>query len=120
MEKQYEPKAPRRVAVAVRWVTFREKMQYPKNLTYRNNKYLTFIRELDCSVAGCPNQNIIAHHEGSHGTSIKTDDTNAIPLCHEHHLLRHQIGVSTFAGKFCLDYKDIIISCLKKYIEDFT
>ena len=73
-------------------------MIHPKPKTYRNPKYLDFIRKKPCLV--CAGESI-AHHESgtklSHGAmGRKSNDLTAVPLCFECHQKRHDQGYITF------------------------
>ncbi len=49
--------------------------------------YLAFVRTLPCIVCGKrPSE---PDHHGPRGMSRKTDDYRVVPLCHQHHMERH-------------------------------
>ena len=66
--------------------------------TYRNPKYLDFVRSHPCLICG---KDSVAHHESATGLSPgamgkKCSDLLAIPLCPECHQKRHDEGYITF------------------------
>ena len=59
---------------------------YPKPTTYKNAKYLAWIRQQPCAICGRPAEphHIIGvGHLG--GMGKKAPDTMCMPLCREHH-----------------------------------
>lgn len=60
-------------------------------MTIRNEAYLAYVRSQPCVGCMAPPQND-AHHWGSHGTGIKTDDYRTVPLCRMCHQTFHQKG----------------------------
>ena len=57
-------------------------MQVPKPKTYRNKKYLDFVRSLPCSYCFLPAPSD-PHHVSlnNKGFGMKVPDTQVIPLC---------------------------------------
>jgi hypothetical protein len=76
----------------------------PKTERHRSPRHLVWIRMLPCSVPGCSNDEIHAHHvrKGA-GVAIKPADGNAVPLCAEHHAEGHSGGWRTFEIKYGID-----------------
>lgn len=84
-----------------------------KPAAYRDNKYLEFIRTLPCCVCNGYSE---AHHSETGGMAVKCNDTRAIPLCHRCHYECHTIGRKTFQERRNIDFRDVQIRCLEKYI----
>ena len=76
----------------------------PKQKTNRDSKYRAFIRKHPCLV--CGRSGAIHHHEplSGRGTGLKGNDNEAVPLCHEHHQERHQIGRKTFYQRYGINW----------------
>lgn len=72
-----------------------------KKRNKKNNKYLNWVRSLNCCICGT-DQTIHAHHlKGhGHGGSSKADDRLTMPLCAEHHHELHHYGHKTFDQKY--------------------
>ena len=86
---------------------------------YRDKDYIEFIREQPCCVTGLINstrESVVAHHTESRGMGTKCSDYKTVPLCQSIHLELHQIGKKRFLDKYMVDFKDVIIQCLGKYI----
>ena len=64
----------------------------PKPKTYRNKKYLDFIRSKPCCL--CRRIPSVAHHESitGRGMGIKCSDLETVPFCNSCHSDRHMIG----------------------------
>lgn len=96
-------------------------MSLLKQKTFRSKKYLEFVRGLPCVV--CKSRdNVVAHHESfledRGGTSIKSSDALAIPLCHDCHIGGvHLIGEDTFYALHNTTVEDCLIKTMKAYIE---
>ena len=84
-----------------------------KTKTYRNKRYLEFVRTLPCCVCKGYSE---AHHSETGGMAVKCNDTRAIPLCHRCHHECHAIGKGTFQERHNIDFRDIQICCLETYI----
>lgn len=53
---------------------------------YENPAYLKFVRTLYCCAPWCGKKAEVAHHPRKNGgTGLRAPDTDAIPLCHNHH-----------------------------------
>ena len=89
-----------------------------KTKTYRSKMYLRFIRNQPCLNCGFSGQPCQAHHEGlgKRGLGIKPPDTQAVPLCRDCHVLRHQKGVDSFWRQ--KDIKLAIIGYLTLYLQN--
>ena len=59
---------------------------------WRSKRFLSFVRSLPCSVAGCASQEIEAAHFGPRGVGTKVHDFLAVPLCSRHHREHHDNG----------------------------
>jgi len=86
-----------------------------KPKTYRNKGYLQFIRGLSCVV--CGTSPCDPHHTETAGKSIKASDLTCVPLCREHHMEIGTIGRETFQARYGINFKDVLIKCMKAYIE---
>lgn len=86
-----------------------------KQTTYRDERYLAFIRSLPCCI--CRIKPCDPHHSETGGLGIKASDLTAIPLCRICHSICHAIGRETFQKKRRVDFLNIRIDCLEKYIE---
>ena len=96
-------------------------MQIPKPKTYRNKKYLAFIRtkpSLYSGEYGTGDDPIVAAHIGfgKGGMSLKSPDTQAVPLLHSEHLKEHR-GSKTFWGP---QYDALPLRCLEYVTEYLT
>ena len=70
---------------------------YPKEIPYRSEKYLDFIRSKPC--LGCNTIPSSAAHQdfGWNAMSGKPPDIHALPLCHKCHIgIEHQKGDKFF------------------------
>ena len=72
-------------------------MLLPKTERLRSPRHLAWVRTQRCSVPGCDNNDIQAHHvrKGA-GVGLKPADAGCAPLCFEHHAEIHSIGSRTF------------------------
>ena len=89
--------------------------QYP----YRDDDYKKFIREQPCCVIGTLDseiENVVPHHVDARGMGTKCSDYRTIPLSQSIHLELHQIGKRRFMEKYAVDFREVIIQCLSKYI----
>lgn len=84
-----------------------------KTKTYRNKRYLEFIRTLPCCVCKGFSE---AHHGDTGGLAVKCNDTRSIPMCSRCHQENHTVGKITFQVRHNIDFKDIQIRCLETYI----
>jgi hypothetical protein len=89
-------------------------VEYPKPKTFRSKKYLDFIRSKPCFVCGKPGPSD-PHHEnfGFCGSGMKAPDTYTVPLCREHHSVRHSEGGRIFPQ----EVEWAVIKYLTEYIE---
>ena len=86
----------------------------PKPLTYRDKKYLKFIRgkpSLHSGRYGTKNDPVVAAHLGfgKGGTALKAPDTQTVPLLRSEHLDEHR-GSKTFWGS---QYDALPLRCLE-------
>ena len=83
--------------------------------TYRNPKYLSWIRTQLCAV--CRKGGSQAHHEplGENSMGGKPPDTHAIPLCLTCHYERHHFGVGWINDR--IDTKMTIIKLLTRWLQ---
>lgn len=94
-------------------------MQIPKPKTYRDKKYLAFIRtfpSLKSGRYGTENDPMVASHQGfgKGGTALKAPDTHTVPLLHSEHLDEHR-GSQTFWGVM---YSALPLRCLE-YVTEY-
>jgi len=95
-----------------------------KKLTYRNKKYLEYIRSLTCCATG-DDWNVVAHHvrigQGG-GMGLKPSDYRCIPLTADQHGALHQMGERTYYNNFQVDpdveMSDNLQSYLIRTLED--
>ena len=82
---------------------------------FRSKKYLAYIKSKPCLICGSTATE--PHHEplGKAGMGIKAPDSHAVPLCHEHHVLRHSRGMSIYPAY--IDIPMCIISLLTSYLD---
>jgi hypothetical protein len=76
----------------------------------KSQKHLRWVRSLKCSVPGCKDRGVVAHHVRNGtggGTSIKPGDEWAIPLCQDHHHAGHTVGWQTFELRHSIDLREI-------------
>ena len=69
----------------------------PKPKTYRNKKYLNWLKTQPCVYCGnyaSPAMDVVPMHQGG-GMALKGDDSDALPGCVEHHRWEHN-GPATF------------------------
>lgn len=94
-------------------------MNLLKTKTFRSKKYLAFVRGLPCVVCESRDR-VIAHHESflddRGGTSLKSSDSLAIPLCFGCHQDVHWRG-DTFYIENNTTAEDCLIKTMKVYIE---
>ncbi len=82
---------------------------------FRSQKYLEYIRTKRCLI--CSSTATEPHHEklGKGGMGLKPPDSHCVPLCHEHHVLRHSKGMSIYPPH--IDIPMCIISLLSSFLE---
>lgn len=89
-----------------------------KPASYRDEKYLAFVRQWPC--LACARQDAIeAAHTGGHGLSLKAWDICTVPLCPDHH--RGPKGLDTlgparFQTQYNLDLKAECLWLLNTYL----
>ena len=92
-----------------------------KPQTYRNSKYMRFIKTLPCCVCGrMPSDPHHVKEKGKGGICLKPSDLNCIPLCRLHHQEGESPGMGwhSFQRKyFWADFGEIRRGCLERYIE---
>ncbi len=96
-------------------------MELSKHKAHRNQKYLSWLRQQNCVVAGTKAQ--CAHHirlGTNGGAGLKPSDYFCIPLLNEYHTTGskalHIIGEETFLHTFSLDPKVLFVGYLKEYL----
>lgn len=96
-------------------------------MKFTNSKYLKKVREMPCIACTIKKEQITksaeAHHES---VSLKFKnykrmfDYGAVPLCSEHHELRHRLGSKIFWEHIGGDYRlpfFVVIKLLEKYLK---
>ena len=96
----------------------------PKIVRYRNRQYLDWIAQQPCIVCGYKPRSEYRSdpdndwNDPAHiGEGAKPDDTRALPMCHPHHAMAHQIGEKTFAEIHNLDYKELQIQHITRWLQ---
>ncbi len=87
---------------------------FTKKTTYRSKRYMDFTRQQECPItmqSPCD-----PHHSITGGMGIKCTDLACIPLAHFHHSEIDSIGDETFQRRHNVDFKDILIVNLMRYI----
>lgn len=76
---------------------------------YHSDEYREWlVSQYPCSVAGCPNRDVIAAHAKSKGAG--GDWRDLFPLCNAHHSEQHDLGIRTWRAKYAIE-PDIIARC---------
>ncbi|MDH5581482.1 MAG: hypothetical protein OEY33_06220 [Bdellovibrionales bacterium] len=92
-------------------------------MTYRNQKYLDWIRQTkNCLVSG--KKADVAHHvrenDNTSGVGLKPSDYRVLPLQHSFHTTGssaiHRIGPLSFYKKFAIDPLSVMINQMKDYL----
>jgi len=85
--------------------------------TYRNAKYLEYIRTLSCTVCKKPSPSE-AHHISTGGMALKCSDLETAPLCNTHHMEVTSVnsGKKTFVEKYRIDWIAVRLNCLVGFI----
>ena len=99
-------------------------VMFPKPKRFESEEYKEFIRNLPCCVPGCnrrrnsknSKRQVDPHHTKSVGAG--GSDLTCVPACDCHHTESHTVGQNTFQEKHNIDFKDIQIECLQKFIEE--
>ncbi|MCO4754513.1 MAG: DUF968 domain-containing protein [Bacteriovoracaceae bacterium] len=96
-------------------------MELSKHRAHRNQKYLSWLRQQNCVIAGTKAQ--CAHHirlGTNGGAGLKPSDYFCIPLLNEYHTTGssalHIIGEETFLSSFSLNPKELFLSYLKQFL----
>jgi hypothetical protein len=80
---------------------------YGKEEPVKDAAYLRYIRQLSCVACGKHPRQIEAAHFGPRGLGQKSDDRQALPLCHKCHrtspISYHELGPVKFALAHKLD-----------------
>lgn len=97
-------------------------MELSKHRNYRNLKYLNWLREQDCVIAG--RKADVTHHVNlgtNGGKGIKASDYFCLPLLNEFHTSGlwavHSIGEKTFFETFKLDRDELFIFYLEGFLK---
>ena len=92
---------------------------YPKEKTFKSEKYKKYVRSLPCIICGYPTSD--PHHirtANNSGTGKKPSDTWVIPICSLHHAEAHQFGKDTFYKRHGVDIYKVLFETVKGYVED--
>ena len=84
--------------------------------TYRDKKYLAFVRELDCCACGAHGPSDPHHAISGGGVGLKPSDAVTIPLCRMCHSEFHQMGILSFQKKHGISIAAEIATCLHQYL----
>ena len=95
---------------------------FDKPKRYENKVYVEYIKQQPCCVTGMMimNQDTGNIESDPHHTKSKGaggSDLSCVPLLHELHQECHSIGQNTFQEKYNIDFKDIQIKCMQRFIE---
>lgn len=83
-------------------------MMLPKTERLRSPRHLAWIRTLPCSVPGCKEEMVQAHHiRVRAGVGLKPADRSSAPICLIHHSELHQGGHRSFEIKHGVDLSAI-------------
>lgn len=98
-------------------------MELSKQQNHRNPKYLKWLRNQNCVIAG--RQAHVAHHVNlgtNSGKGIKASDYFCLPLLNEFHTTGlwavHGIGEATFLKTFKLELHTLFIYYLKNFLKE--
>ena len=90
---------------------------------YENKEYQDYIKQQPCCVTGMmminQDNGIIEsdpHHTASKGAG--GSDLSCVPLLHELHMECHSAGQKTFQEKYDIDFKEIRLKLLEKWIKE--
>jgi hypothetical protein len=89
-------------------------MVFSKPKRYVNDDYREFIKNQPCCIS--ETLNVDPHHIKSVGSG--GSDLTMIPLSHELHAECHKIGKYTFQKKYDINFHNIMLSLLQKYIKE--
>ena len=88
---------------------------------YGNKAYIEYIKQQPCCVTSMMiinqdtgNVESDPHHTKSKGAG--GSDLSCVPLLHELHQECHAIGQETFQEKYNIDFKDVQIKCMQRFI----
>lgn len=89
-------------------------LKFDKMKPIRDPKYLAFIRTLPC--CACKTTlNIVVHHFGRRGISIKAGDDKTVPLCWNCHKIVHDRGRKEFEWGWSINFKEIADALYELY-----
>ena len=90
---------------------------------YENKEYREYIKSQPCCVTSMMIVNEDTgkvesdpHHTASKGAG--GSDLSCVPLLHELHQESHAIGQDTFQKKYDIDFKEVRLKLLEKWIEE--
>ena len=94
-----------------------------KPVRYKNEAYKEYIKQQPCCVTGMMivNQDTGNIESDPHHTISKGaggSDLSCVPLLHELHQECHSIGQETFQKKYDIDFKEVRLKLLEKWIEE--
>jgi hypothetical protein len=87
----------------------------------KNKMYIKWITTQPCSVEGCQYRGLCdPHHRIGHNRredyGNRVPDTEAMPLCPNHHDELHAHGWRTFEAKYNLNQLKVVIKLLSRFI----
>lgn len=87
---------------------------FQKKKRYINKAYVEYIKQQPCCVSRVVG--VDPHHTKSVGSG--GSDLTCIPLSHKLHQEGHQIGWDTFQVKYNIDFRDVRIELLERWVEE--
>jgi hypothetical protein len=94
-----------------------------KSKRYKNEAYKEYVKQQPCCVTGMMIVNEATgitesdpHHTESKGSG--GSDLSCVPLLHELHQESHSIGQDTFQEKYNVNFKEVRLRLLEKWIEE--
>ncbi len=93
-------------------------MRYIKGRLFRDNEYLSFVRQRPCLVTGAID-NVVAHHVRlgqSGGMGIKPSDYRTLPLTSIQHRLLHDQGEKSYWYLRGIDPRKAMLTQLLLYL----
>mgnify|MGYP001611544467 CR=1 FL=1 len=84
-----------------------------KDRTYRDKKYLDYVRSLSCLIC---NKEASPHHIITGGIGMKCSDLFTIPLCYQHHHECHTKGKDTFCSHYVINPWEEVAKTIEGYL----
>lgn len=100
-------------------------MNLGKQIRYKNEAYKEYVKQQPCCVTGMMivnqdtgNVESDPHHTETGGMGMKGSDLSCVPLLHELHQEGHNTGWKTFQTKYDIDFRDVRLKLLERWIEN--